>query len=997
MKKLRGLRVLSLVFACVMIFSLLNQNTFASTKSSAPNEEVLQIQSLELEELDDLNETEKLAEDDEKDENKEVNETEDLDKRDLEKSESKEDKDKDDKKGQEEKNDKKSEDNLKLLEEDDDPIVVEESLDYYPASSSLNVGPVIESLQVGAMLLRSSGMMNVKSMAPYVDPQEHGLTLTKTATPTDGNKFRLDLTATTESDIVTTIKPSDIIMVLDRSGSMSDLLSYTPITSAPSTNSNYYVKVDGSFIQVSYSSNRWSYKPGILYRTRYVTWDINGDDNSAGNTSSSNPRPKPFYRRVTRLQGLKDAANAFVNKVYAESPDSRIAIVSYSGNVTNNTGGLVNVKSNNTVNNTITNAINGLNADGATHSNKGMGMAKDIFQADNSSDRNRVVIKFTDGEPGNYGFDNNDGSRYAAATINQAAVLKGARGTTLSSDVSFNNQRAGNGNIDGPKVVSNEVGCGATVYSVGVFDSNVNTLVHRYMAWMSSDNKTNATNSNGHDYYFTADSTESLDSIFQAIAEETGETVEDVVIKDYINPAFDIVDANGNILEIGDTITVSGETGTIMIDDKGIYVRWTKARIRPGTIAEGKGFKGSLFIKPKSDFIGGNNIPTNTLNISAIYTEGNNIGSFPNPLVNVPFNISVKNIQDYILLGESVPKSVEVVQEEIVNQNLHYNYPNGMLEYSWSPNLTSDTKPTTTTDFNLNITAEPINYISFNDQSIWEPISGGYKNKNTGEIYNLAVGTVAVGKADTGTYTIRPVKPEFAGSTYNIFLGETSGDGGASTLSNAITLSIPNKDIAGVDIPTNIKNNLQNRLSGYKNRLTFKVDAINPATAPSYIAPLSGYKPVEDTILKVKAKYDSTDVQNNIPVTINVKQGSLTITKAINGTVNPNQTFVFEIKQYDDTDKTTLIKTFYETIRVSSEQNNRTIIKLPKGYYEVSEKDDWSWKYNVVGNKMKFDTLGLNANGSRNINKINGETTLSNQSKVIKFLSSDDWVVNEFK
>ena len=124
--------------------------------------------------------------------------------------------------------------------------------------------------------------------------------------------------------------------------------------------------------------------------------------------------------------------------------------------------------------------------------------------------------------------------------------------------------------------------------------------------------------------------------------------------------------------------------------------------------------------------------------------------------------------------------------------------------------------------------------------------------------------------------------------------------------------------------------------------------------------------------------------------------GSLTITKNIIGTTNPNQTFVFEIKQFSNVYKTNLVKTFYETIRISGISNNRVVINLPQGYYEVKEKTDWSWQYDAVGIATVGDTLGMNADGSENVNKAQAYTTFTDKPKIINWLTSIDWGINLF-
>ncbi|MEL7569909.1 MAG: vWA domain-containing protein [Eubacteriaceae bacterium] len=748
--------------------------------------------------------------------------------------------------------------------------------------------------------------------ADYVAPVS-GLNVEKTAEPygaadADGRQvFKLNITAVTESNIVVTSKPCDIILVLDDSGSMDYSInnySYEPRTTTPNTNRAYYVKVDGKYYEVNYDRYQnnpnpqpdlyaWRYDadPGSDDEWRYVSWSVSGDDNAAGNADPSNPTAKPFYTRstttITKLQALKNAANAFVQTVYTQSPESKIAVVSFAYDAENITGGLVNISNGSGVNSSITNAINSLTGSGATHSNEGLGTAVDIFQADTSTDRTRVVVMFTDGEPGNYGFDDNDGSRYAAAAINQAAVLKSNRGNLINSNVTFNSYTAGS-NIDEPRTAVNEPGCGSLVYSVGIFPADVDVLAHRYMAWVSSDNDNSqsATSSEGYDYYFTADSADSLNDIFQSIAEETGQTLENVSIIDYIDPRFNIVNASGDVLNIGDSITIGTETGIIKQNSSGIYIEWIKDKIEPGTLAEGKGFSGSFYIKPKSDFIGGNVIPTNIANLSAIYVGGQSIASLPNPTVNVVFKLNVSDITDDIFLGEGILKSQTEAQDIMLALNPDYSYPAGFIAYNWNAGFTTDVKPTANSSYTLTATASPYNYIDFSNASVWTPLNNGTTligyTKSTGEIYYLPVGTAATQISSSGVYNII------------------------------------------------------------------------------------------------------------------IRTGSISIAKYVNGACNPNQTFVFEIKQYDDVFKTNLIRTFYETIRVENSNNSRLIINLPIGYYEIKELADWSWQYDINGAQTAVATLGMNANGSRNIGKTTASVSFENSSKQIKYLNSIDWVINRF-
>lgn len=695
------------------------------------------------------------------------------------------------------------------------------------------------------------------------------------------------------------------------------------------------------------------------------------------NSSSLNGNTDDVIK-TTRQDALIAAATNFVNDVAEYSEDSKVAVVNAKNNATTATV-LLNVNVN-AEKQKIIDSIKGLTTQGDSVVEQGLESAFNIYNGvAYDPNRARIVILVTGATAG---------GTVMADSIQWSAILKGSHSNLIDpSNILF-------GNNDGTAgYPSPAYGCGATIYSIGVFSSTNNPGTNEYL-WRISSNSLNGAAAAGEEYmpngpnsyYLTTNKASGLDAIFEGISEQLGTTLKNAVVKDYIDPRFDIVDANGNILQVGSTITADGKIGTIKQDGSGIYVEWPPQEIAPQS-ADGKVpakiFAGTIYLKPKIDFIGGNNIPTNMRNISAVYADGINIGSFQNPLVNVPFKLTIENIKDYILLGERIPRNKETAQNDMVTESLNnvsYEYPAGMLSFAWNPVYTADTKPETTINYNLTIEAAPIDYILNPDPAF----------------YNAAVGNPAAQMSKTGVYTISPVNPNFAGSTYNIFLGETAGDDGAGAISNAITLSIPDKDISGEAIPPKIKTALEGRLAAYKDNITFNVTSKTPADSPDYTDPLSNYAPTENTTLYAAAVYDSLIVGKDIPVVINVKKGTLTITKTITGTPNPNQTFVFEIKEYKDVNKMTLVKTFYETIRTEGTSGMRKVISLPKGYYEVKEKSDWSWQYNLTTAQTVSDTLGMSMDSTRDITKVNAGTSFTNASKLIKWLTSIDWVINKF-
>jgi hypothetical protein len=634
----------------------------------------------------------------------------------------------------------------------------------------------------GFPILQSIMQINSSEPLEYVDPEENGLILSKTASvfgasDADGRQiFKIDLTAEATSNIVTSDGAGDIVLILDNSSSLNGNM------------------------------------------------DMSSGDNTVEN-------------------GLKTAAKDFVDNLAQIAPTSKMVVINSKPSGTTSTDWLTV----GTQKTDLENEIDAFNPSSRVAVDNGLSVALSKFNSLGSPTRPRYVLLIAGHS--NWG---NGSSEYGFADS-----LKGIHGTII--------------------------------YTIGIYDK-ANAL-DPHMWNVSSNNPYPGTLPGGfspvpndplpngsENHYKTTDTFQGLSDIFGEISEQLGETLENAVVRDYIDQRFDVVDDEGNVLDIGDTLTIGNNTGTLKTDTNGVYMEWPPQMIAPET-SEGAGdevvFQGSLYIKPKPDFIGGNNIPTNIKNISAVYVINQEddeikVGSFPNPLVNVPFKLNITDIEDTIFLGEGIPRSKSTAQGEMIEEELvNYDYPNGMLDYTWDPDYADNDKPENTTDYDLTITATPIDYIV-----------------NPDDTYHPAVGTLATEKIVEGTYTV-------------------------------------------IVIP-----------------------------------------------------------------------GTLTIKKTIDdgeGQHDPNQTFVFEIKQFEDMGKTTLVKTFYETIRViNGSTETREIINLPKGYYEVEEKTDWSWQYDPVGAVLISDTLGMDENGDHDINKDLAVTSFENKSKPIKWLTSIDWVINKF-
>lgn len=402
---------------------------------------------------------------------------------------------------------------------------------------------------------------------------------------------------------------------------------------------------------------------------------------------------------------LIDAAESFVDTIKANSPQSRVAVVGYANNSTiysgtgRAQGAFVSVSDTAALYEDIKSALS--EPDGGTYSNKGLHSAYDIYQAVGTSDANynnaRAVVLFTDGIPGTgeWGL-----LSYSCAqdSINWAHALKGSKGT----DIRIARTQAFYSGYTTDFIVDNSaVGCGATVYTVGVFPgsdddyqddsekSSSANKINEYMYRVSSHRSDGShvgtwptgedadywypnmyTRNQPNGYYLTTETAAGLTEIFDKIAHQTGKPIENATVKDYISPYFDLVDENGSPLSVGDTVQAGTYAGTVKNDATRdvLYVEWTEVTLEPqsadGTVPA-KEFDATLYVKPKDKFMGGNGVPTNVYGPSGVYDENNKcIGSFDECTVDVPVKGDFTVEDQSIYLSQSADPNAMVKYAE---------------------------------------------------------------------------------------------------------------------------------------------------------------------------------------------------------------------------------------------------------------------------------------------------------------------------------------------
>lgn len=734
---------------------------------------------------------------------------------------------------------------------------------------------------------------------------DSGLETSKTVVKNADDSYTLRLEAYATGSTYTTVssKPTDIVLVLDTSGSMDEYISVADKNSVANLDPQYanYYKWNGGVMwhDMRYQDGRWQYKSLLGWKNCGDSWF----GNNAG---------------IMKIDALKIAVDGFLNSTAQNSGDNRVALVTYASGATTQ-----NELTNDF--NTIKDNVWKLNANGATHADDGMAKAKDVLdKIPADRDSNKVVIMFTDGEP-------TYGNKFDTEVAN----------TTISTSKQMKDN-------------------GVTVYTVGVMEgaNNADTTsdFNRYMNYVSS-NYPEATSMDkggdkydhpdGGNYYLTADNLETLKEIFQSISNEVGGASNSTlnsqtVLKDIISDSFQLPDGadansiavytanctainNGvptfgedqssglsaRIAEDGRTITVSG------FDYSANYVGQNTTT---GELHNpGKKLVVEIPIKVRTGFLGGNNVPTNG-DTSGVYDkDGNSVEKFVVPTVNVPIKDVTVTAQDknVYLLGDLAADQLKAgATVNVGGVPLNLTAENFGLE-TWQNeyvNITVEIKNKAgevITDLN-DLTEDTTYTVSVNVSPINPGTVTGQAGKGEGKIN---VFKPELTYKDSTAYYGETVPTDFSGNLTNTEWkhGETkSTDSGVTMIGTAPTLDItyaPEEGkIAGEKI--NTKQDIAVDVA-------VKIDKADVTDETSFV--------------HTKCGETCTDPANG-EFWIHVKTCTLSITKQGGA---DDESYVFDVLKDG---------TKYSEVTIEG-NTSQTLVELPVGTYTIQENTGWSWRY----------------------------------------------------
>ncbi len=831
---------------------------------------------------------------------------------------------------------------------------------------------------------------------------DDGMVLSKTATANDDGSYTIQMEAyATGEKVISEVSediPTDIVLVLDQSGSMAE--SFASVTADTwisngfrrnSDNYNnrsnlWYQLSDGSYVQVT-MERQWN-------NGSYTYTYTDADGQTVTNTSNGQYTvfdEVRFYKRISsnsqinKLDALKSAVTNFSNEVaikangedgVAGTSDDihhRVAIVGFSSKDYNNTelltgntitrgnsykgitannsqyfptgyaqngpnyygnvgitsqqykNALLDMASENAYAGVIT-GIDSLTAYGGTQTQAGIDMANQIF-ANNPLEpgekRNRVIVVFTDGVPGNYGYD----SEVASNAITNANISKNTYGATVYTVGIFS---------------------GADAKSEGdQYSDNDTQKANWFMQQVSSNNGTPQSPS----YYLSAENADDLNKIFQQISSnvETGGTsstlTSESVVKDVISPYFTLPNgASENDITL-ETYTCTGKNGSDYTWSKNADAMGAKATISGdqvsvtgfnfsenyvGTVTENGdiSYRGhklviSFKVSPKKGFLGGNNVPTNAnAGIYAKEGDANAVKTFEVPTVNVPIpKITVTAADKNVYLLQNPTDDQLRAGMTVKCGNVDITDPSTLEE--WQKEFVTIDTPSVSKSDGFNATADGTYTIT----ASVSPKDDGSEEAESG----------------TGTANINVFNPEVTFKDSQIYLGQT----------------VENYDVNLADVQWKHGDTIADS--------TNMGGASAPELTYSYNPTPNGFK--KDTGVKVTGvTINNTSVINHVTFShdacdelesncqfgkegftlndcnfiVHVKGFDLMIQKQGAQSIDENQSFIFNVEKLEG-DKWVLV-----TQAVVLGNSYVTITELPIGTYRVVEDQNWSWRYKLT-------------------------------------------------
>ena len=835
-----------------------------------------------------------------------------------------------------------------------------------------DAGPFMPAVNVS-----STARFRMMRAAAAKEPADNGLALSKTATTNADGTYTITMEAYTTGQVITSTStaPVDIVLVLDQSGSMA--------------------------------------------------FDF------SGNRTDTNENRRQY--------AMKQAVNNFIDNVKAkydaEKSDHRMAIVTFGSNADTLQGWTFVNEAGKT---TLQGKISGLpnSPSGATNVAAGMTQAETLMGSGYSytgtnTQRQKVVIVFTDGVPTTSSdFDTDVATsaivsaknlKDAGATVYTVGIFTGANPKELYGSSGFDTNSNGSegsqwvkdtwglfpgtdfpeadrpaGNRFLNYLSSNypdamSIGLNRSTSGLGVF--------HYKITYKIINNYTNAASN----YYLTANNSASLNSIFQTISENIQSANinlgSETVVKDAVSPYFDLpANASGiklytaaakadgtfeNRVAAPNTVKATVNDDTVSVTGFNFNDNFVSATQKPDK-TYGKKLIIEFNVTPKDKFLGGNDVPTNDWENTAVYDkDGNEVEKFADanttPTVDVPIKaVTVTAADKNVYLLDDLTKAQLISGSTVKagNVTLDLTAGNYGLE-AWQNayvNISIDLKDADgTTVSGLNDLKDDTTY------SVSVTVSPKYEG-------------TAEAAAGTASAKVNVFKPAITFQDSAIDLGQTPNYATENFKSVVWKHNDVEANSSAMGQPPELTYIYKPDDAAFGADTTVEVTKVllNNVDVRNHAAFIFG-----------GCDYNNCDDHGDWKFVVHIKTFDLTIIKSITRNESKlygSQDFVFNVTCEDkNIDIDVVVNVPDEETRGSV-----TIKGLPVGTYTITENTGWSWRYNLQGAAKPTGATGTvvynedSSSATYTPSGTNNEIVFTNNWVQAKWLSFTDRVKNIF-
>lgn len=835
-----------------------------------------------------------------------------------------------------------------------------------------DAGPFMPAVNVS-----STARFRMMRAAAAKEPADNGLALSKTATTNADGTYTITMEAYTTGQVITSTStaPVDIVLVLDQSGSMA--------------------------------------------------FDF------SGNRTDTNENRRQY--------AMKQAVNNFIDNVKAkydaEKSDHRMAIVTFGSNADTLQGWTFVNEAGKT---TLQGKISGLpnSPSGATNVAAGMTQAETLMGSGYSytgtnTQRQKVVIVFTDGVPTTSSdFDTDVATsaivsaknlKDAGATVYTVGIFTGANPKELYGSSGFDTNSNGS---EGSQWVKDTWGLfpgtdfpeadrpagnrflnylssnSPDAMSIGLERSESGLGIFHYkITYKIVKNYTIAASN----YYLTAKDSASLSKIFQTISENIQSANinlgSETVVKDAVSPYFDLpANASGiklytaaakadgtfeNRVAAPNTVKATVNDDTVSVTGFNFNDNFVSATQKPDK-TYGKKLIIEFNVTPKDKFLGGNDVPTNDWENTAVYDkDGNEVEKFADanttPTVDVPIKaVTVTAADKNVYLLDDLTKAQLISGSTVKagNVTLDLTAGNYGLE-AWQNayvNISIDLKDADgTTVSGLNDLKDDTTY------SVSVTVSPKYEG-------------TAEAAAGTASAKVNVFKPAITFQDSAIDLGQTPNYATENFKSVVWKHNDVEANSSAMGQPPELTYIYKPDDAAFGADTTVEVTKVllNNVDVRNHAAFIFG-----------GCDYNNCDDHGDWKFVVHIKTFDLTIIKSITRNESKlygSQDFVFNVTCEDkNIDIDVVVNVPDEETRGSV-----TIKGLPVGTYTITENTGWSWRYNLQGAAKPTGATGTvvynedSSSATYTPSGTNNEIVFTNNWVQAKWLSFTDRVKNIF-